>query len=111
MELPSQLPKDDFLLKDLEPLGWIKTQALELPHLSPTDVTTQAKLMADHPEWGTSSICLTVSFTPGSVSLSSYSLTVPGFEWGRKNMDNSSNPPVSLPFLGFGVWLTFLPGL
>ena len=82
-------------MKDLEPLGWIKTQALELPHLSPTDVTTQAKLMADHPEWGPSSICLTVSFTPGSVSLSSYSLTVPGFEWGRKNMDNSSNPPVS----------------
>lgn len=96
VELPSQLPKDDFLLKDLEPLGWIKTQALELPHLSPTDVTTQAKLMADHPEWGPSSICLTVSFTPGSVSLSSYSLTVPGFEWGRKNMDNSSNPPVRL---------------
>lgn len=50
VELPSQLPKDDFLLKDLEPLGWIKTQALELSHLSPTDVTTQAKLMADHPE-------------------------------------------------------------
>ena len=25
VELPSQLPKDDLLLKDLEPLGWIKT--------------------------------------------------------------------------------------
>ena len=95
VELPTQLPKDDFLLKDLEPLGWIKTQALELPHLSPTDVTTQAKLMADHPEWGSSSICMTASFTPGSVSLSSHSLTVAGFEWGRKNMDNSANPPVS----------------
>lgn len=47
VELPAQLPKDDFLLKDLEPLGWIKTRALELNHLSPTDVTTQAKLMAD----------------------------------------------------------------
>lgn len=95
VELPAQLPKDDFLLKDLEPLGWIKTQALELPHLSPTDVTTQAKMMAEHSEWGPSSICLTVSFTPGSVSLSAYSLTVPGFEWGRKNADNSANPPVS----------------
>ncbi|KIJ29669.1 hypothetical protein M422DRAFT_36884, partial [Sphaerobolus stellatus SS14] len=93
VELPSQLPKDDFLLKDLEPLGWIKTQALELQHLSPTDVTTQGKLMADHPEWGPTSICLTVSFTPGSVSLSAYSLSVPGFEWGRKNTDHSSNPP------------------
>ncbi|PPQ67549.1 hypothetical protein CVT26_006850 [Gymnopilus dilepis] len=93
VELPTQLPKDDFLLKDLEPLGWIKTQALEIPHLSPTDVTTHAKLMAEHPEWGSSSICLTASFTPGSVSLSAHSLTVPGFEWGRKNQDTSVNPP------------------
>lgn len=101
VELPNQLPKDDFLLKDLEPLGWIKTQALELNHLSPTDITTHAKLMADHPEWGPSSICLTAAFTPGSVSLSAHSLTVPGFEWGRKNTDNSPNPlvrPVLLLF-------------
>lgn len=93
VELPSQLPKDDYLLKDLEPLGWVKTQALELPHMSPTDVTTQAKIMADHPEWGSSSICITASFTPGSVSLSAHSLTVGGFEWGRKNQDHSANPP------------------
>lgn len=93
VELPSNLPKDDFLLKDLEPLGWIKTQSLEIPHLSPTDVTTQAKLMAEHPEWGSSSICITTSFTPGSVSLSAHSLTVAGFEWGRKNQDTSANPP------------------
>ncbi|KAH6911378.1 pre-mRNA-processing-splicing factor [Coprinopsis sp. MPI-PUGE-AT-0042] len=58
---PPKLPRDDFLLKDLEPLGWVKTQALELPHLSPTDVTTQAKIMADHPEWGSSSICITAT--------------------------------------------------
>lgn len=94
VELPAQLPKDDFLLKDLEPLGWIKTQPLELPHLSAADVTSQAKLMADHPEWGSSSICLTAAFTPGSVSLSAHCLTVPGFEWGRKNQDTSLNPPV-----------------
>ncbi|KAH9912797.1 uncharacterized protein B0H18DRAFT_1126773 [Fomitopsis serialis] len=92
VELPSQLPKDDFLLKDLEPLGWIKTQALELPHLSPTDVTTQAKLMAEHPEWGSSSICLTSAFTPGSVLLSAHSLSVAEFEWGRKNANTSPNP-------------------
>ena len=94
MELPGQLPKDDYLLKDLELLGWVKTQALELPHLSPMDVTTQAKIMADHPEMGSSSICITAAFTPGSVSLSAHSLTVPGFEWGRKNQDGSPNPPV-----------------
>lgn len=96
VELPNQLPRDDFLLKDLEPLGWIKTQALELNHLSPTDVTTQSKLMADHPEWGSNSICLTVAFTPGSVSLSSHQLSVAGFEWGRKNTDTSPNPTVSV---------------
>ncbi len=78
------IAKDDFLLKDLEPLGWIKTQSSELMHLSPTDVTTQSKIMADHPEWGPSSICVTCSFTPGSISLASYQLTVPGFEWGRR---------------------------
>ena len=93
IEFPSRLPKDDFLLKDLEPLGWVKTQSLEIPHLSPTDVTTQAKLMAEHPEWGSSSICITASFTPGSVSLSAHSLTVAGFEWGRKNLDTSVSPP------------------
>lgn len=81
-------------MKDLEPLGWIKTQALELNHLSPTDVTTQAQLMAQHPEWSPSSICLSASFTPGSVSLSAHSLTIPGFEWGRKNTDRSVNPAV-----------------
>jgi pre-mRNA-processing factor 8 len=95
VELPAQFPKDDFLLKDLEPLGWIKTQALEINHLSPTDVTNQAKLMADHPEWGSSTICITASFTPGSVSLSSHCLTIAGFEWGRKNQDTSLNPSVS----------------
>ena len=95
VELPTQLPKDDYLLKDLEPLGWIKTQALELSHLSPTDVTTHAKLMADHSEWGPSSACITAAFTPGSVSLSAHSLTIPGFEWGRKNTDTSPNPTVS----------------
>ena len=95
VELPAQFPKDDFLLKDLEPLGWIKTQALEINHLSPTDVTNQAKLMTDHPEWGSSTICITASFTPGSVSLSSHCLTIAGFEWGRKNQDTSLNPSVS----------------
>jgi len=110
VELPLQLPKDDFLLKDLEPLGWIKTQSLELPHLSAADITAQAKLMADHPEWGSSSICLTVAFTPGSVSLSAHCLTVPGFEWGRKNQDTSLNPPVGCNSIFIGVLLNLFQG-
>jgi len=98
-------------LKDLEPLGWIKTQALEIPYLSPTDVTAQAKLMADHPEWGSASICLTASFTPGSVSLSAHALTVPGFEWGRKNHDTSMNPPVRLSVFFYLINLTPTSGI
>jgi len=110
VELPSKVPKDDYLLKDLEPLGWIKTQALELPHLSPNDITTQAKIMADHPEWGSSSICITAAFTPGSVSLSAHSLTVPGFEWGRKNQDTSNNPQVRISYRRYTNSLTLAQG-
>ena len=87
VDLPLSLPKHDFLLKDLEPLGWIKTQTQELNHLAPADVTAQAKIMATHPEWGPNSICITCAFTPGSVSLNAWELTVAGFEWGRKNED------------------------
>lgn len=32
------------------------------------------------------------SFTPGSVSLTAYKLTPPGYEWGRQNKDSSANP-------------------
>ncbi|CAO1618338.1 unnamed protein product [Jaminaea pallidilutea] len=84
VELPNDLPRHDFMLKDLEPLGWIKTQAVDMPHLSSLDTATHAKTMAAHSEWGASSICITAAFTPGSVSLAAYNLTVAGFEWGRK---------------------------
>jgi pre-mRNA-processing factor 8 len=90
--LPNKLPKDEFLFKDLELLGWIKTQSMEMNHLSPVDVTNQGKLMGEHPEFGPASICLTCAFTPGSVSLAAHSLTVAGFEWGRKNTDTSPAP-------------------
>lgn len=94
VELPNELPKHDYMLKELEPLGWIKTQANDLPHLAPTDVVTHAKMMANHQEWGASSVCVTAAFTPGSVSLSAYSLSVAGFEWGRKASatDAAGNP-------------------
>ncbi|KAF8757846.1 U5 snRNA binding [Rhizoctonia solani] len=85
--------KHEFLLKDLEPLGWIKTQGLDISHLSPTDVTTQAKIMADHPEWSSHSICLSCSFTPGSISLSAHQLTVAGFE-GKEESRLGSRPIV-----------------
>ena len=37
-------------------------------------------------------IIVTVSFTPGSCSLTSYKATQMGFEWGKNNKDTSPNP-------------------
>ena len=48
--LPVQLPQHEYL-KDLEPLGWMHTQPTELPQLSPQDITTHAKVMADNANW------------------------------------------------------------
>ena len=47
IHLPVQLPQHEYL-KDLEPLGWMRTQPNELPQLSPQDITTHAKVMADN---------------------------------------------------------------
>lgn len=49
---------------------------------------------------------MTASFTPGSVSLSAHSVTVAGFEWGRKNQDTSANPPVCLFNIFYSPLLT-----
>lgn len=92
VELPTMLPQHEFLLQGLEPLGWIKTQSSEVQHLSPVDVAQQAKIMSANPEWAPTSICLTASFTPGSISLSAWELTPAGFEWGRKQSGDLSNP-------------------
>lgn len=40
-----------FFKQEMEPLGWIHTQPNESPQLSPQDVTTHAKIMADNPSW------------------------------------------------------------
>ncbi|PWN42662.1 putative PRP8-U5 snRNP protein, pre-mRNA splicing factor [Ceraceosorus guamensis] len=94
VELPNELPQHDYMLKDLEPLGWIKTQSADSNFMAPEDVITHARTMAAHESWGASSVCISCAFTPGSVSISAYSLSVAGFEWGRKlsAMDASGNP-------------------
>lgn len=55
----------------MEPLGWIHTQPNESPQLSPQDVTTHAKVMADNPSWdGEKTIiitCRSVSQRAGSL--------------------------------------------
>ncbi|GAO50212.1 PRP8 pre-mRNA processing factor 8 [Saitoella complicata NRRL Y-17804] len=93
VKLPHQLPEHDFLLKDLEPLGWLHTQPQETNHLSAIDVTTHARVMAAHKEWHSKTVTMTVSFTPGSVSLSAYALTPQAYEWGAKNQDLTSVEP------------------
>ena len=50
VHLPHMQPQHEYL-KDLEPLGWIHTQPNELPQLSPQDICTHAKTMADQSSW------------------------------------------------------------
>ncbi|KIV95993.1 pre-mRNA-processing-splicing factor 8, variant [Exophiala mesophila] len=93
VQLPHQLPQHEYL-KNLEPLGIIHTNSgNESTYMSAADVTTHARLMAQHPSWDKKTITLTVSFTPGSVSLSSWALTPEGYTWGAANKDTQSDNP------------------
>ncbi|KAL3087990.1 hypothetical protein niasHT_026411 [Heterodera trifolii] len=96
VHLPNQLPQHEFL-KDLEPLGWMHTQPNELPQLSPQDITMHSKIIHQNQWDGERSVVITCSFTPGSVSLTSYRLTPSGYEWGRNNTDKGNNPKGYLP--------------
>ena len=54
-----------FFFRELEPLGWVHTQPNESPQLSPQDVTTHAKIMADNVTWdGEKTIIITCRFVP-----------------------------------------------
>ncbi|KAK5449348.1 pre-mRNA-splicing factor 8 [Exophiala xenobiotica] len=93
VQLPHQLPQHEYL-KTMEPLGIIHTTSGNEPsYMSAADVTQHARLMAQHQTWDKKTITLTVSFTPGSVSLSSWSLTPAGYTWGAANKDTQSDNP------------------
>ena len=93
IQLPHQLPQHEYL-KDLEPLGLIHTvSGNEAPYMTAQDVTMHSRLMSQHPAWDKKTVSLTVSFTPGSVSLSSWSLTPDGYAWGATNKDIQSDNP------------------
>ncbi|RMZ78392.1 hypothetical protein DV738_g3895, partial [Chaetothyriales sp. CBS 135597] len=93
IQLPAQLPQHEYL-KTLEPLGIIHTvSGNEAPYMTPQDVTMHSRLMAQHASWDNKTVTLTVSFTPGSVSLSSWSLTPEGYKWGATNKDTQSDNP------------------
>lgn len=93
VQLPQQLPQHPQLAA-MEPLGVIHTvSGNEPPYMTASDVTQHARLMAAHPTWGKKTVTMTVSFTPGSVSLASWALTPNGYKWGAENKDMSSEQP------------------
>ncbi|KAJ6092613.1 hypothetical protein N7486_007902 [Penicillium sp. IBT 16267x] len=93
VQLPHELPQHDYL-NGLEPLGIIHTvSGNEPPYMSAADVTQHARLMNAHPSWDKRTVTMTVSFTPGSVSLAAWGLTPQGYKWGAENKDMTSDQP------------------
>jgi hypothetical protein len=91
--LPQQAPQHDSLAA-MTPLGFIHTthDDPEAPPYSPFDIIQQARLLADNRDWdGDRCITVSITFTPGSVSLAAYRLTPAGFEWGKTNRDTTGN--------------------
>ena len=101
VQLPQHLPRHDSL-KNLEPLGLIHTVSGNEPQFLPAqDVTNHAQLMARHDSWDAKTVTMTVSFTPGSVSLSAFSLTAQGYAWGAQNRDKNSDSPQGFQSSGY----------
>jgi pre-mRNA-processing factor 8 len=93
IQLPQQLPQHEYL-DQMEPLGIIHTvSGNEPPYMTAMDVTQHARLMNAHKSWDKKTISMTVSFTPGSVSLASWALTPQGYKWGAENKDMGSDQP------------------
>lgn len=85
---------DNELLLKMELLGWIHTQNHDLNMLSPVDVTTIANFYkANDGVWKKNLVTMTVSFTPGSVTLAAFDLNEEGYTWGSTNKDMISNAP------------------
>lgn len=93
IQLPQQLPHHEYL-EQLEPLGIIHTvSGNEPPYMTAMDVTQHARLMNAHKSWDKKTISMTVSFTPGSVSLAAWALTPTGYKWGVENKNMGSDQP------------------
>jgi pre-mRNA-processing factor 8 len=93
VQLPKHLPQHEYL-DGLEPLGIIHTvSGNEPPYMQASDVTQHARLMNAHASWDKKTVSMTVSFTPGSVSLASWALTPNGYKWGAENKDTMSDNP------------------
>ncbi|KAF3003200.1 pre-mRNA-splicing factor 8 [Curvularia kusanoi] len=93
VQLPKNLPQHEYL-DGLEPLGIIHTvSGNEPPYMQASDVTQHARLMHQHASWDNKTVSMTVSFTPGSVSLAAWGLTPAGYKWGADNKDTMSDNP------------------
>ncbi|KAL4873299.1 hypothetical protein BDV12DRAFT_160788 [Aspergillus spectabilis] len=93
VQLPQNLPQHDYL-NGLEPLGVIHTiSGNEPPYMTAQDVTQHSRLMNAHSSWDKKTVTMTVSFTPGSVSLAAWGLTPQGYKWGADNRDTTSDQP------------------
>lgn len=93
VQLPHQLPQHSHLT-GLEPLGLIHTVSGNEPsYMTAADVTQHSRLMGAHSSWDKKTVTMTVSFTPGSVSLAAWALTPGGYKWGSENKDLSSEHP------------------
>jgi pre-mRNA-processing factor 8 len=88
VELPDKLPEHQ-LLEGMQLVGLAVTQSQDSQSLQPLDAIMYGRLIAKHTELGGSSIMLTISFTPGSLSLAAYALNPKGFEWARTADPNS----------------------
>eukprot|EP00475_Leptophrys_vorax_P028124 TRINITY_DN40512_c0_g1_i2.p1 TRINITY_DN40512_c0_g1~~TRINITY_DN40512_c0_g1_i2.p1 ORF type:complete len:835 (-),score=203.10 TRINITY_DN40512_c0_g1_i2:50-2554(-) len=88
---PLDLPEHPYL-SELEPLGWIHTQAQESSQLPPHDVVHHSSLLSQHKSWDPEkAVVITCSFTPGSCSLTCYRLTPLGYEWGLEKAASGTN--------------------
>jgi pre-mRNA-processing factor 8 len=93
VQLPQQLPQHE-MLEGLEPLGIVHTVSGNEPQfMTAQDVTQHSRLMNAHPSWDLKAVTMTVSFTPGSVSLAVWALTPEGYKWGAHNKDMLSEQP------------------
>ena len=78
-----KLSMDNAYLQDLELLGWIHTQSQDLKYMSAPEITTHSKLFGNLGN----AVDLAVCINPGSISLSAYTLSQEGYEWGSANKD------------------------
>ena len=91
VKFPTALPEHEYLLKDLEPLGWMHTEmrpSRDEEFLLPADIVNQAHLQTTAPGWGPQSIVVTASFQGGGIQLAAYKLTESGIEWGKSQPFN-----------------------